>query len=143
MHITLEVLDGGSSNRPESDLSAAYICCREDAWVQSGHDHAGREVTLQLRDRAKAARREENMLFLDGAAGGWPDLGKLGTAGAALTQHTRPVPKVSERLTPQKLWRCLPLAGAPGAAGTGQELTVPPGRSRHAVLKKITERSRP
>ena len=36
-----------------------------------------------------------------------------------------------------------PLAGAPGAAGSGQELTVPPGRSRHAVLKKITERSRP
>ena len=28
-------------------------------------------------------------------------------------------------------------------AGSGQELTVPPGRSRHAVLKKITERSRP
>ena len=24
-----------------------------------------------------------------------------------------------------------------------RELTVPPGRSRHAVLKKITERSRP
>ena len=36
-----------------------------------------------------------------------------------------------------------PLAGAPGAAGSGQELTVPPGRSRHAVLKKITARSRP
>ena len=34
----------------------------------------------------------------------------------------------------QKLWRCPPLAGAPGAAGSGQELTVPPGRSRHAVL---------
>ena len=44
---------------------------------------------------------------------------------------------------PQKLWRCPPLAGAPGAARSGQELTVPPGRSRHAVLKKITERSRP
>ena len=43
----------------------------------------------------------------------------------------------------EKLWRCPPLAGAPGAAGSGQELTVPPGRSRHAVLKKITERSRP
>ena len=43
----------------------------------------------------------------------------------------------------KKLWRCPPLAGAPGAAGSGQELTVPPGRSRHAVLKKITERSRP
>ena len=28
-----------------------------------------------------------------------------------------------------------PLARAPGAAGSGQELTVPPGRSRHAVLK--------
>ena len=42
-----------------------------------------------------------------------------------------------------KLWRCPPLAGAPGATGSGQELTVPPGRSRHAVLKKITERSRP
>ena len=26
-----------------------------------------------------------------------------------------------------------PLAGAPGAAGSGQGLTVPPGRSRHAV----------
>ena len=39
----------------------------------------------------------------------------------------------------EKLWRCPPLAGAPGAAGSGQELTVPPGRSRHAVLKKITE----
>ena len=35
----------------------------------------------------------------------------------------------------KKLWRCPPLAGAPGAAGSGQELTVSPGRSRHAVLK--------
>ena len=43
----------------------------------------------------------------------------------------------------EKLWRCPPLAGAPGAAGSGPELTSPPGRSRHAVLKKITERSRP
>ena len=25
----------------------------------------------------------------------------------------------------EKLWRCPPLAGAPGAAGSGQELTVP------------------
>ena len=32
-----------------------------------------------------------------------------------------------------------PLAGAPGAAGSGQELTVPPGRSWHAMLMKITE----
>ena len=31
------------------------------------------------------------------------------------------------------------LAGAPGAAGSGQELTAPQGRSRHVVLKKITE----
>ena len=45
------------------------------------------------------------------------------------------------RSAAEKLWRCPPLAGAPGAAGSGQELTVPPGRSRHAVLKKITERS--
>ena len=49
----------------------------------------------------------------------------------------------SAGLQTEKLWRCPPLAGAPGAAGSGQELTVPPGRSRHAVLKKITERSRP
>ena len=44
------------------------------------------------------------------------------------------------RSAAEKLWRCPPLAGAPGAAGSGQELTVPPGRSRPAVLKKITER---
>ena len=29
-----------------------------------------------------------------------------------------------------------PLAGAPGAVDSGQELTVPPGLSRHAVLNR-------
>ena len=43
---------------------------------------------------------EENRLFLDDAAGAGRARGSLETAGAALTQDTRPVPKVSERLTP-------------------------------------------
>ena len=42
---------------------------------------------------------EENRLFLDDAAGAGRARGSLETAGAALTQHTRPVLKVSERLT--------------------------------------------
>ena len=41
---------------------------------------------------------EENRLFLDYAAGAGRARGSLETAGAALTQHTRPVLKVSERL---------------------------------------------
>ena len=36
---------------------------------------------------------EENMLFLDDAAGAGRARGSLETAGAALTQHTRPVLK--------------------------------------------------
>ena len=49
----------------------------------------------------------------------------------------------TKKTRPRSCGDAPPLAGAPGAAGSGQELTVPPGRSRHAVLKKRTERSRP
>ena len=36
----------------------------------------------------------------------------------------------------KKLWRCPPLAGAPGAAGSGQELTVPP---RSVPARRVEE----
>ena len=51
---------------------------------------------VEVEQRANA---EENRLFLDDAAGAGRARGSLETAGAALTLHTRPVLKVSERLT--------------------------------------------
>ena len=62
-------------------------------------------VESQIAERASARRlagalpcgtvdgSEENRLFLDDAAGAGRARGSLGTAGAALTQHTRPVLK--------------------------------------------------
>ena len=38
--------------------------------------------------------------------------------------------------TLEKLWRCPPLAGAPGAAGSGQELTAPP---RSVPARRVEE----
>ena len=61
----------------------------------------------------------------------------VGTEGASGVDVETDVPGAEVVAMPP------PLTGAPGAAGSGQELTAPPGRSRHAVLKKITERSRP